>query len=94
MCIVKIETNVSASDIDKMLLVNSTESLASTFKKPKTVSISLIILNNLKENDYLNVIIHFSIIYYIFIIIFRMFWYLLTRASLLLLLVLKNQQQL
>lgn len=39
MCIVRVDTNVQASDIDEIFLVQSTESLANTFKKPKSVSI-------------------------------------------------------
>lgn len=39
MCIVRIDTNVPASDIDKNFLKQSIESLANTFKKPKSVSI-------------------------------------------------------
>lgn len=45
MCIVRVDTNVSASDIDETFLVQSTESLANTFKKPKSVSIYLISFN-------------------------------------------------
>lgn len=72
MCIVRIDTNVSASDIDEMLLVKSTESLANTFKKPKSVSINLLVQKRFEEKktNYSNTIlyyvyyktIHFSII--------------------------------
>lgn len=39
MSIVRVDTNVSASDIDEEFLIQSTESLAKTFRKPKSVSI-------------------------------------------------------
>lgn len=39
MTIVKINTSVPASDVDEKLLEQSVESLAKTFKKPKSVSI-------------------------------------------------------
>lgn len=37
--IVKVDTNVSASDVDEAFLVESTESLANTLKVSKSVSI-------------------------------------------------------
>lgn len=39
MSIIRIDTNTSASDIDEAFLELVTESLASTFRKPKSVSI-------------------------------------------------------
>lgn len=38
MSIVKVDTNVSVSDIDELFLAKSTESLAKTFQKDKSVS--------------------------------------------------------
>lgn len=39
MAVVRIETNVPDSNINESFFVESTESLASTFRKPKSVSI-------------------------------------------------------
>lgn len=39
MSILRIDTNVLASDIDEELLVQCTESLAKTFQKSKSVSL-------------------------------------------------------
>lgn len=39
MSIVRIDTNVSASDINEEFLLQSTESLAKTLQKPKSVSV-------------------------------------------------------
>jgi len=40
MSILRIDTNVSHFNIDDEFLVQSTEALAKTFQKPKSVSIS------------------------------------------------------
>jgi len=39
MSIIRVDTNVPASDIDDAFLEQSVESLAKTFRKPKSVSI-------------------------------------------------------
>lgn len=50
--IVRVDTNVSSSDVDKAFLVETTESLADTFKISKSVSICCYNLNLFKFLNY------------------------------------------
>lgn len=52
--VVRVDTNVSTSDVDKEFLVETTESLANTFKISKSVSICCNNFNLLLKAKYLN----------------------------------------